>query len=30
MSVESGIGIDVADDEDNVDFDRLWNEVEGV
>jgi hypothetical protein len=30
MFVESGIGIDVADDEDDVDFVRLWNAVEGV
>jgi len=30
MSVESDIGIDVADDEDEVDFDTVWNGVEGV
>jgi hypothetical protein len=30
MSVESGIGIDVEDNEDEVDFVRVWNDVEGV
>ena len=28
MSVESGIGIDVEDNEDEVDFERVWNEGE--
>jgi len=30
MSVESDIGIDVAGDEDEVDFDRVLDGVEGV